>query len=304
MLEKFIHFIRYNNVVILIIALVLILGTSALASETGQTAIGQKQTTIEGTDNTLILAADLDKFNMDFKIEKIEEDEKMYYISYTYLDLAIKDNVWQYQLKENTRRVSKKLETDLGVYLAGELKEEYEARIKELKEAQSQARQAGEQKRTIVTEYDGLIGVGLDLAAKVFPGYEPIKKETLEFPVAAERLRQSPNGEAAPFSPNVDNLTQVYQDYIEENDPDNDNVFGDSDNCPAVSNPEQVDSDGDGLGDLCEIEEPVIGGTEEIVPAPPAPLAEPDEGQSVEVIELPAVEGGESSEPVSEPVVE
>jgi len=94
MFSKIIHFIKYNNAVVLIVALVLILGTSALASDAGQAAIGQRQTTVEGVDNALLLAADLDNFDMEYKIEKIEEDEAMYYVTYTYLDLVNENNAW------------------------------------------------------------------------------------------------------------------------------------------------------------------------------------------------------------------
>ena len=296
MFEKIIHFVKYNNAVVLIIAVVLIFGTSALASDTGQAAIGQKQTTIEGADNTLLLAADLDNFDMDFKIEKIEEDEEIYYVTYTYLDLALQDNAWQYQLKENTRRISKKTDKDLGIYLAEELKEEYDARVKELRQAQTEAQAGGEEKRVAVTEFSGLIGASLDLAAKVFPGYEPIKKEELESPVMEESLRQLQNGEADIATSGADNLTQVYQNYIEENDPDTDNVFGADDNCPTIFNPDQADSDNDGIGDVCDTEEPAISDTEE--------GDVPDEGQTVEIIDLPVEEPEEISEPASEPAAE
>ncbi|MFA4833517.1 MAG: hypothetical protein WC619_01555 [Patescibacteria group bacterium] len=293
MFEKFIHFIKYNNAVVLIIALVLVLGTSALASDAGQAAIGQKQTTVEGVDNTLLLAANLDNFDMDYKVEKIEEDEGMYYVTYTYLDLVNENNAWQYQLKENTRRISKESAGDLGVYLAGELKEEYDARIKELKQAQAEAQTSGEGKRVAVTEYSGLIGASLDLAAKVFPGYEPVKTEELESPVMGESLRQLQNGEVNTAASGPDNLTQVYQNYVEENDPDADNVFGASDNCPAISNSDQADSDSDGIGDVCETEEAVAGAAEE------AGTPAADE-QTVEVIELPAEEEVENTEPAAE----
>jgi hypothetical protein len=37
-----------------------------------------------------------------------------------------------------------------------------------------------------------------------------------------------------------------------DDDDDNDGVVDSSDNCPAVSNPDQLDGDGDGLGDACD----------------------------------------------------
>ncbi|MBH25208.1 MAG: hypothetical protein CMH57_12290 [Myxococcales bacterium] len=40
--------------------------------------------------------------------------------------------------------------------------------------------------------------------------------------------------------------------FLEGSDTDGDGVLNDEDNCPAVSNPGQQDSDGDGTGDACE----------------------------------------------------
>lgn len=37
-----------------------------------------------------------------------------------------------------------------------------------------------------------------------------------------------------------------------ENDIDSDGICGDTDNCPYVYNPDQADSDGDGLGNACD----------------------------------------------------
>ena len=101
------------------------------------------------------------------------------------------------------------------------------------------------------------------------------------------------------FSSGPDNLTQVYQNYIEENDPDMDNVFGSIDNCPSVYNPDQLDSNNNGIGDLCETEEAVAGEEEAAgTPASPALPGEPAEGQTVEIIDLPA------EEPAGEPAAE
>ena len=37
-----------------------------------------------------------------------------------------------------------------------------------------------------------------------------------------------------------------------DNDDDGDGIDDDKDNCPKVANPDQTDSDGDGVGDACE----------------------------------------------------
>lgn len=212
--NKIIHFIKYNNATVIILAIILILGGGALAA--GPEAVGQKQTRTEGLDNTLLVQADLAGFNMDFKIEKIEQDEKYYYVTYNFLDLAIISQAWQYQLNQKTIKISKKIKDDLGVYLTKYLAKHYEARVRELKLAQSQALSQGEQKRMEVTEYGGLAGRTLDLAAKVFPGYEPVKKRELPTPEFIIPPTPFIKGEEAAVASGADSLTRIYNDYVAE----------------------------------------------------------------------------------------
>ena len=40
--------------------------------------------------------------------------------------------------------------------------------------------------------------------------------------------------------------------HAEPSDPDEDGIFGPSDNCPNTPNPSQDDADGDGAGDACD----------------------------------------------------
>ena len=255
MLKKVIHFLKYNNATVLILVAIFLLGTGVFAqTEAGQAIIGAKQTSVQGIDNTLLLEADLENMDMDFKIEYIETDNEFYYVTYTYLDLVKLNNAWQYQLKEKVRKVSRKLKQDLGMYLAEELSEEYEMRIKELKQEQAKVQKQGEKIRVEVIEYSGLIGQTLNLAGRIFPGYEPIKKREIPSPTLPPTMMFARDADdQADVSPSSDNLTNVYNNYIEENDPDKDNVFGQADNCPTVSNPEQLDSDGDGIGDECDL---------------------------------------------------
>ncbi len=50
----------------------------------------------------------------------------------------------------------------------------------------------------------------------------------------------------------VDNDGDGVGDFCDEDD-DNDGIFDDEDNCPLISNPDQMDSDCDGVGDVCDV---------------------------------------------------
>lgn len=268
-MQKIIHFIKYNNAAVIILALVLILGGGALAA--GPENIGQKQTSLRGVDNTALLAADLDTFNLDFKIENIQQDEKYYYATYSFLDLAEVDNAWQYQLNQRTQKVSKKIKQDIGQYLAKFLAKHYEARMRELKQEKSQAQSIGEQKRVEITEYSGLIGRTLDVAAKVFPGYEPVKKVELPAPEFNPPPPPLEGGQAGP----VDNLTQIYNDYVAAHP----EIFI----APVAPPPDSASSTSDSAS-----APPADTVVPETLAAPEIPII--PEPTSVDIIELPAPE--------------
>ncbi|OIO51656.1 MAG: hypothetical protein AUJ11_01580 [Parcubacteria group bacterium CG1_02_44_65] len=266
MLQKILYFIKYNNATVVILAVILLLGGGALAA--GPEGVGQKETRLENIDNSLLIAANLSNYNMDFKIEKVEEDENYYYATYSFLDLAVLDQAWQYQLNSKTQKISKKIKQDLGEYLAGFLAKHRQARVRQLKEEQRLAGLVGESKRLEVTEYSGLIGKTLNLAAKVFPGYEPVKKRELPAPnfdlEVNVQARQTDQSSGA-----TDNLTQIYNDYIAEH-PD---LFTDSASSPQDTPVAEATS------------------TAEVAAEP---ITEP---ASVDVIELPAEPAPETTAP-------
>ena len=262
MFQKFIQFVKYNNATVIIVLAFLIIGTGVLASETGQELLGEESVRLEGVDNTALLEADLEKLDMNFSIEDIREDEKYYYVTYTHLDLdkvnaggregglgQKEKNVWQWQIQERVRKVSKKSNVELDKYLVEEFKEEYQFRIKRLKEEQSKAEEVGEEKVLEISEYSGLIGKTLAIADNIFEEYEAVKVRALPTPINSISLKELKlTGEEGVS----DSLTDVYNDYINRNDPDGDDVLNDDDNCPGDYNPSQGDRDDDGVGDVCD----------------------------------------------------
>ena len=289
MLAQIFHFIKYNNATVIILAIILILGGGALAA--GPETIGQKQTSVQGIDNTLLLAADLDNFNMDFKIEKIEQDEQYYYVIYSYLDLVVLDNAWQYQLNSQTRKISKKLKQDLGEYLVGFLAKHQEARTRQLKQEKHLAELSGAQTRTEVTEYSGLIGKTLNLASKAFPDYEPVKTrqlpapENFNLPTSSTSLSEGGQAQA-------DNLTQVYNNYLAAH-PD---LFINETATSSPATAETVASSTQELAPEMVSTEPAETSTEsETVSTEPETA--PIEPTEVQIIELPPVEPIAPAEP-------
>ena len=252
MLKKFLHFIKYNNAMTFLVLFVFLFASGVFAStDVGQEMIGQQAVTIEGGDNSLLLELDLEEFDMNFQIEKIEQDKKYYYVVYTYLDLLELSQVWQYQVKEKIKKVPLSIREDLGDYLAEEFKEEYEYRLKYLQEKKDSAEMIGRERRIEVVEYGGLIGRVLHIRESVFSGYEAVKKNELASPAKDALLVFSQKD----IQENVtasDNLVSVYDDYMEKIDRDDDDVFSEFDNCPNDYNPDQADSDNDGIGDICD----------------------------------------------------
>lgn len=256
MFRKFIYFIKYNNLAVFVLLAVFLLGSGVFAqTETGQELIGERTQKVEGIDNILLLEADISQLDMNFKIEKIEADEDYYYVTYTFFDLIENKNVWQYEVIEKVRKISKKINKDLGVYLSDEFMQQYQDRVRFLKKEQEKANEDGPKQRTEVAEFDGLIGETLNLASKVFPDYEPVKRKIIpspSVPALLTTIQNSTNLDDETKIYSADNLALVYDDYVRNNDPDGDNVFNIDDNCPYDYNPDQIDADSDGEGDECD----------------------------------------------------
>lgn len=209
----FLHFVQYNNafLVVLVAGTLAVSGLAFASEEVRSETIGAKQVEAQGVDNAILLETDLENFKMDFKITGVLEDDEQYLVSYSFVDLDIKDGAWQFIERGATRKIKKPFRQDLGLYLARQLAQEESARIKALKQEQSAARETGETRLVQVTSYSGLIGKVLDVTNRVFPGYEPVKKIEIETPPVNERLRERAQTGAA------DSMTAVYDQWVNAN---------------------------------------------------------------------------------------
>ena len=181
-LPRIIHFIKYHNA--FTIGLVVIFtGFSATfaASPAVRDNIYSSRETVISTDNSRIISADLDQFSFNLKIESVTEDEKKYYIAYTFLTLAVKANVWQDMSKGATLVVSKEALSgqDLGLHVAKQLSDNINYELSYLKRVQELQKERGWSQKIVSIEYAGLVGRFLDAKEKVLSGYQPVIPEVV-----------------------------------------------------------------------------------------------------------------------------
>jgi hypothetical protein len=172
-------FIKYNTLVAAIVVVAFVAVASVMASsEDVKKIIGEEVVEKSGVDNTVLLAADLENFDLKMEITNVLEDDENYYIDYQYNTLAIKDNVWREVLKREQIIVSKAAldGEDLGLYLMEELGEIIDYQLAFLKEVQEKEEEKGVTVVLEKTEYTGLIGLVFDTKTKELPGYEPVVK--------------------------------------------------------------------------------------------------------------------------------
>ena len=197
MFQQITNFIKYHNLFTIILGLVFIATAGAFANEgVRNTVIGEEIVTEIGVDNSQLLSADLDNFDINLKINNILEDEENYYVDYTFNTIAVRDNLWQPVVKAERFTVNKTGlgDRDLGIYLAEEFSEVVRGEIAYLKEAQKSEKERGRTQIVKTIDYTGLIDLTLDLKNKILPGYEPVVKppvaEIVQEPIIQEPVCQ------------------------------------------------------------------------------------------------------------------
>ena len=221
MLKKIMHFIKYHNAFTIGLILVFVASGVIFASDTVREAtIGKAVVEKAGIDNTALLAADLDNFDFWVTITGVTEDEKNYYVGYTYKTLGIRDNVWQPVSRQETLEVSKSALAgrDLGLYVTEELGEVVDSELAYLKEVQQKQQEIGVMLVQETTKYTGLIGLVLNAKTRELPGYEPVVKPP-ELPVIVYDEPESVIADSNPTAgevepPDIDTIIDAHPDAL------------------------------------------------------------------------------------------
>lgn len=193
MFKKIINFIKYSNVFTVVAIVVFVAIATAVASNENikKNVLGEKIVTESGIDNSVILAADLENFDLEMKILDVREDEDNYYLDYQFKTLGIQENIWQTILRQKELEISKKALAgqDLGLYVAEELGEVIDYELAYLKEIQENENRKGDDRIVQETKYEGLLGLIISTKTKELPPeYELVVKP----PVVEETTSASP----------------------------------------------------------------------------------------------------------------
>ena len=159
MFQKFVNFIKYNNIAAIIISLVFGSVTASFAASPAlRSSVYSSIDSIKSIDNHAIVSADLFNFNFDLKITSVTNDSINYFVSYSFKTLAIKDDVWQIVDMVRVLIVNKEDlgKNDLGIFAAKQLSDVINYELDFLKRTQKNEKDKGTTNKVITTEYSGL----------------------------------------------------------------------------------------------------------------------------------------------------
>lgn len=174
-MNRVVHFFSYHNAVPIAVSIML-LGAGGVFAATNPEAIYSEEESVVSVDNTYIANKDFDAWTARITIGIVTEDEENYYVAYSLSTIDIVDGVWQDVTKDLTLKVAKGLlgeYGDLGLYVTKQLREVVDGELARLKETQKFERRTVTRK-TIATEYNGLVGRFLDSTTEELPGYVPV----------------------------------------------------------------------------------------------------------------------------------
>ncbi|HOI97229.1 MAG TPA: hypothetical protein PLA19_01870 [Candidatus Pacearchaeota archaeon] len=178
--NKALDFAKYHNGFVIGLMLVFSGGAAIFAADPGarEAVLGKEIVSQTGVDNAAILAADLDNFDFEIKINEVAEDENNYYVDYSFRTLEIQDNIWQEAQRRSSMAIDKLslAGKDLGLYVQEQLVQVAQNEQNYLKQVQAAETKKGPTQIARAAEYTGLIGLVLDAKNAILPGYDPVVK--------------------------------------------------------------------------------------------------------------------------------
>ncbi|MDP1721597.1 MAG: hypothetical protein Q8L37_00140 [Candidatus Gottesmanbacteria bacterium] len=194
-MKSLVHFITYNNAVPIALGVLFLGAGGALAaSPEVRHAVYATKEIIRAVDNTQLLAANIDSYRFNVKVNSVTEDDTNYYVDYSYTTLAVSDGVWRDFPKSNHMKISKRSMTgrDLGLFVAEQIGQVISQEMADLKQVQYAEKTKGVTPKVVAVEYSGLVGRMFDTKEMTFPGYVPVVVPVVSAPPEVVVMSQTP----------------------------------------------------------------------------------------------------------------
>lgn len=169
------HFIKYNNAIPIVLGVMFLGTTGALAaSPEVRGAVYSSTESVKSVDNSYIRNANIDGFPFTVQVTNVREDADSYYVSYSLHTIDLVDSVWRPVDKPMQFSVLKTdlKGQDLGTYTGIQVAQVRDYERYRFTTAQQEERKKGPSSKVIATEYHGLIGAFLGPQSETLPGYE------------------------------------------------------------------------------------------------------------------------------------
>ncbi len=168
-MKNIIRFVKYNNAMTMVIALIFLGGGSVFAASpelrqaTDNVLIGKTETVVS-VDNAAILNLDVNTFDPRVTITASTEDSEAYHVSFIFDSFDVVNGSWENVKKSGDLTVLKNTvnEADLRGYVEKQLREVAQKEIAFLKEVRDNEEKKGAQKTTVAVAYTGLLGLIID----------------------------------------------------------------------------------------------------------------------------------------------
>ena len=127
-------------------------------------------------DTSYLVSKDLSAWSPSAQITGVTEDADNYYVVYEFSTIALAGAAWGPAVEEKTLTVPKAVlgSRDLGLFVAGQLKDDIQQESADLAKAQEIERGKLAQTPQTAGAYGALIGKALTGGADVLPGYTPV----------------------------------------------------------------------------------------------------------------------------------